>query len=101
MPDEETTQQAEEQPAEEAPKEEVFEFVGAGFIPGVAGMYANCRVVLDPETKEVLRIEPLEGAAPASITVNSGPTNISVNAAPAQPVEQPAEPPTQQQSNGG
>ena len=92
MPDEQTTQQA-EQPAEE-PKEEVFEFVGAGFIPGVAGLYANCRVVVDPETKEVLRVEPLEGVAPTPAEPASEP------AKPAQPVEQSAEQPSQE-SNGG
>ena len=82
MSDEETTQ-----PTEES-KEEVFEFVGAGFIPGVPGLYANCRVVVDPETKEVLKVEPLEGAAWTLAPAEP--------AKPAQPVEQPTN-----QSQGG
>ena len=39
--------------------EEIIEFNGAGFIPGVPGMFANCQVVFDTDTKEVLRVEPL------------------------------------------
>src|SRR5260370_145031 len=39
--------------------EEIIEFNGAGFIPGVPGEYANCQVVFDSDTKEVLRVEPL------------------------------------------
>lgn len=39
--------------------EEIIEFNGAGFIPGVPGEFANCQVVFDEDTKEVLRVEPL------------------------------------------
>lgn len=44
--------------------EEIIEFNGAGFIQGVPGMFANCQVVFDLETKEVLRVEPLGTFAP-------------------------------------
>jgi len=93
MPDEETPQQA-EQSAEE-PQEEVFEVIGAGFIPGKPGIYANCKAVFDRDGK-LLRVEPLEGVAPTPAEpVSEQPVT------PAQPVEQSAEQPTQQESNGG
>jgi len=63
MPDEETTQQAEQRA--ENPNEEVWELQGAGFIPNRPGIYANCRVIFFVENGEVTsRIEPLGGVAP-------------------------------------
>ena len=78
------------------PENEYFvEFIGAGFIAGHPGMYANCRVVFWTENGELKsRVEPLGGVAPIPAEPASEP------AKPAQPVEQSAEPPTNQ-SNGG
>jgi len=91
MPDEETTQA--EQSAEE-PQEEVFEVIGAGFIPGKPGIFANCKVVFDRDGK-LLRVEPLEGVAPTPAESADSQTSV-----PAQPGAQSTETPTQE-SNGG
>ena len=95
MPDEETTQQ----PAEEQPKEEVFEFVGAGFIPNRPGLYANCRVVFWTENGELKsRVEPLGGVAWTLAPAEPA----SEPAKPAQPVEQSTvQEQPQQESQGG
>jgi hypothetical protein len=94
MRDLETTQQAEQR------SEEVIEVQGAGFIPGVPGLFANCRVVLDVETHQVVRVEPLGEYAliPSGMTV----TPAEPAAEPATPA-QPVEPSTDQvqKSNGG
>jgi len=91
MPDEETTQQA-EQPAEYS-----VDYEGAGFRAGHPGQFANCRVWFSSTTGEVLRVESLTGVAltPAE--------PVPEPVASAQPVEQSTvqEQPTQQESNGG
>jgi len=98
MPDEETTQA--EQPAE-APKEEVFELQGAGFIPNRPGIYANCRVVFWTENGELKsRVEPLEAAIVVKL-VTPAEQSTSEPVTPAQPGAQSTEQPTQQESNGG
>ena len=69
------------------PENEYFvEFQGAGFIAGHAGIFANCRVVFENGTNNILRVEPLGGAAPASPEPEQ----------PIQPVEEQAS-----KTNGG
>ena len=82
--------------------EEIIEFNGAGFIPGVPGMFANCQVRFDSDTKEVLGILPL-GAGPASVTTSQGPVTISVYGVPAEPVisAQPVEQSSVEENQGG
>lgn len=60
--------------------EQIIEVHGAGFIPGLSGIYANCQIVV--EDGKVLRVEPL-GTPPPDTS--------------AQPVEQSAE----QDNQGG
>ena len=78
--------------------EEIIEFNGAGFIPGVPGEFANCQVVFDSDTKEVLRVEPLGTPPPALEPVESVQQASSAESpTSAQPEKQSAE----QENQGG
>lgn len=80
------------------PENEYFvEFQGAGFIAGHAGIFANCRVVFENGTNNILRVEPLGGAAPAS------PEPEQPVEQPVSQVEQPIQPVEEQapKTNGG
>jgi hypothetical protein len=101
MPDEEqTTQQAEQPGAELDRAEEVIEVQGAGFVPGLPGLFANCRVVLDAATRQVVRVEPLGEYAliPRGMTVTPAKQPASEEQA-AQPGAESTD--QAQQSNGG
>ncbi len=76
--------------------EEIIEFSGAGFIAGVPGEFANCQVVFDMDTKEVLRVEPL-GTPPPAPPKPSKKAQAPQPDTTAQPVEQSAE----QENQGG
>ena len=64
--EESTSQEA----AQESPsRERVYEVKGAGFLPGVPGEFANCKVIVFNE--HVIRIEPLGDFARSIVLLSS------------------------------
>lgn len=66
---EENAQEQETPEEHPASREVVYEVKGAGFLPGIPGEFANCRVIVEDE--KVTRIEPLGDFAQSIVLLPS------------------------------
>lgn len=72
---------------------EYIDIIGSGFVPGVPGLYGNCRVYYEGET--VLHVGPLYQAWSLAPQPATPAEEVPQPAAPAEEPAQPAQPEAQ------